>query len=55
MTGSQHFSPDDSQFQLVYDRGQCAESNYLNPIAYGILRLSQLQGWIFYPHPREQC
>ena len=25
MTGSQHFSPDDSQFQLVYDRGQCAE------------------------------
>ena len=25
-----------------------------NPIAYGILRLSQLQG-IFTPHPRKQC
>ena len=30
MAGSQHFSPGDIQFQLVYDRGQCAESSYLN-------------------------
>ena len=30
MAGTQHFSPDDIQFQLVYDRGQCAESSYLN-------------------------
>ena len=29
MTGSQHFSPGDIQFHLVYDRGQCAESSYL--------------------------
>ena len=29
MTGSQHFSPGDIQFQLIYDRGQCAESSYL--------------------------
>ena len=29
MTGSQHFSPGDVQFQLVYDRGQCAETSYL--------------------------
>ena len=29
MTGSQHFSPGDIQFQLVYDRGKCAESSYL--------------------------
>ena len=29
MTGSQHFSPGDIQFQLVYDRGQCDESSYL--------------------------
>ena len=30
----------------------------LNPIAYGILRLSQLRGGgggIFIPHPRKQC
>ena len=26
---SQHFSPGDIQFQLVYDRGQCADSSYL--------------------------
>ena len=30
MAGSQHFSPGDIQFQLVYDMGQCAESSYLN-------------------------
>ena len=24
-----------------------------NPIAYGILRLSQLQGWDFYPTPQK--
>ena len=29
ITGNQHFSPGDIQFQLVYDRGQCAESSYL--------------------------
>ena len=29
MAGSQHFSPGDIQFQLIYDRGQCAESSYL--------------------------
>ena len=29
MTGSQHFSPCEIQFPLVYDRGQCAESSYL--------------------------
>ena len=31
MAGNQHFSPANIQFQLVYDRGQCAESSYLNP------------------------
>ena len=30
MAKSQHFSPGDIQFHLVYDRGQCAESSYLN-------------------------
>ena len=29
MAGSQHFSPGDIQCQLVYDRGQRAESSYL--------------------------
>ena len=29
MAGSQHFYPGDIQFQLVYDRGQCAELSYL--------------------------
>ena len=29
MTETQHFSPGDIQFQLVYDRGQCADSSYL--------------------------
>ena len=28
MAGSQHFSPGDIQFQLVFDRGQCAASSY---------------------------
>ena len=32
MTGNQDFSPGDIQFQLVYDRGQCAESSYLKVI-----------------------
>ena len=36
VTGSQHFSPGDIQFQLVYDKGQCAESSYLNPIQAGV-------------------
>ena len=36
---------------LMYD----FHYNYINPIAYGILRLSQLRGWDFYPHPRKQC
>ena len=32
------------------------QTRYLiNPIAYGILRLSQLRGRIFIPHPRKQC
>ena len=30
MAETQHFSPGGIQFQLVYDRGQCAESSYLN-------------------------
>ena len=30
MAASQHFSPGDVQFQLVYDRGQFSESSYLN-------------------------
>ena len=30
MAGTQHFSRGDVQFQLVYDRGQCADSSYLN-------------------------
>ena len=29
MTGSQHFTPGNIQFQPVYDRGQCAKSSYL--------------------------
>ena len=29
MEGTQHFSPGDIQFQLVYDRGQCAETSYI--------------------------
>ena len=32
MARSQHFSPGDIQFQLVYDRGQCAKSSYLELI-----------------------
>ena len=35
MTGSQHSSPGDIQFQLVRGRGQCAKSSYLNPISTG--------------------
>ena len=35
MAGSQHFSPGDIQSQLVYDRGQCAESSYLKvPVTF---------------------
>ena len=34
MAGTQHFSPGDIQFQLVYDRGQCAETSYLKPISH---------------------
>ena len=34
MTGSQHFSPGDIQFQLVHDRGQCAESSHLDQMWY---------------------
>ena len=30
MTGSQHFTPGNIQFQLVDDRGQCAKSSYVN-------------------------
>ena len=30
-------------------RGYCS----VNPIAYGILRLSQLRGWDFYPTPQK--
>ena len=29
MAGTQHFFPGDIQFQLVDDRGQCAEPSYL--------------------------
>ena len=29
------------------------QSNYFNPIAYSILRLSQLWGWDFYPTPQK--
>ena len=29
------------------------EGLQLNPIAYGILRLSQLRGWDFYPTPQK--
>ena len=32
MAGTQHFSPSDVQFQLVYDRGQCIEASYLKVI-----------------------
>ena len=32
MAGRQYFSPGDIQFQLVMNRGQCAESSYLNII-----------------------
>ena len=28
MAGSQHFSPGDIQFQLIFDRGQCAEKKH---------------------------
>ena len=34
MTGSQHFSPGDIQFQLVHDRDQCAESSYLKATSH---------------------
>ena len=33
MAGTQHFSPGDIQFQLLYDRGQRAESSYLNSVS----------------------
>ena len=29
------------------------KDKWLNPIAYGILRLSQLRGWDFYPTPQK--
>ena len=35
MTGSQHFSPGDIQFQLVYHRVQCAESIYFE-LKFGV-------------------
>ena len=31
----------------------CLPPKVLNPIAYGILRLSQLRGWDFYPTPQK--
>ena len=31
------------------------EALNLNPIVYGILRLSQLRGGVFIPNPRKQC
>ena len=34
MTGSQHFSADDIQFQLVCDRGKCTESSYLKATSH---------------------
>ena len=37
-SGSHHFSPGDIQFQLVYDRGRCAESSYLNVCSKNDLR-----------------
>ena len=43
MAGSQHFSPGDNQFQLVYDRGQCGDSSYLN----ALLKQSLLQLNVF--------
>ena len=30
MAGSQHFYPCDIQFQVVFDKGQCVDSSYLN-------------------------
>ena len=37
MAGTQHFSQGDNQFQLVYDRGQCADSSYLKVIRFNPL------------------
>ena len=42
MTGSQYFSPGNIQFQLVYDKGQCADSSYLKggfPVMAEITRI----------------
>ena len=32
---------------------QIDQVKHFNPIAYGILRLSQLRGWDFYPTPQK--
>ena len=53
MAGSQHFSQGDIQLQLVYDRGQCAESSSLNPILPGLLNTLQTRGGVFYPPPNS--
>ena len=42
MTGSQHSSPGDIQFQPGYDGGQCADSSYLNPLKAGVAAEGQV-------------
>ena len=41
---------DQVQLAFLY---KCDTMNLLNPIAYGILQLSQLQGGDFYPTPQK--
>ena len=41
---------------LIYDDAEekgALRLSCFNPIAYGILRLSQLRGWDFYPTPQR--
>ena len=45
----------DITLTIICHHSVCAIYDLLNPIAYGILRLSQLWGGIFIPHPRKQC
>ena len=59
MAGSQHFSPGDIQFQLVYDRGQCAETSYLkvkqtpsNILDKSITVRNAAQGAVMLLHPQ---
>ena len=47
MVGTQHFSPGDIQFQLIYDMGQCAETSYLKCVIITALYNRDLRLYAF--------